>query len=346
MPVLVALAVSPVAADAAPAADLVVVWAPGATIAPIEAAAHRHGAAVIDRSPAPPPVVETPKFLQRGRDAYDALRLDEAQAALDQARELADRTGAAGLGQSQLSDLFLYRALVRVTPPQNDAAAAWDELITAIVVDPSRTLDPARFPPKVVELFARAHDTVLRDHPQATLAVDAPAGCVVLIDGTAVAGPVLRTTGPHWVRVTCADHAPSGTRVDLTSLGAHIPANPIAYAPPSDADLLVQARVSGARAMIVVEVHGQLATARLIGIDGKERDRRTVAITGELSPLARVVDELLTPPVVATHHWYQSKWAWAGGAALLAAAILVPVTAAIASDTGATTWTAKVKVPW
>lgn len=341
---LVVLGIAPVVADAAPAADLVVVWAPGATIAPVEAAARRHGAAVIDRSPAPPPTVETARFLTAGRDAFDALRFDDAQAALDQARDLADRSGAAGLTQAQLSELFLYRGLVKTA--QNDAAAAWDELITSIVVDPSRTLDPARFPPKVVELFTRAHDTVLRDHPQASLAVEAPAGCVVLVDGTAVAGAVLRPTGPHWVRVTCVDHAPSGTRVDLTSLGARIPANPAAYAPPGDAELLVQARVSGARAMIVAEVHGQLATARLVGIDGRERDRRTVAVPGDLTPLARVVEDLLTPPILVKSHWYQSKWAWAGGAALVAAAVLVPITAIVARDTGATTWTAKVKVPW
>ena len=344
LPLLAALAVTLRVAHAAPVADLVVVCAPKASIAPVEAIARRHGAAVIDRSPGPPPAVETARFLQRGIDAYDALRFGDAQADLDQARDLADRTGAAGLKQNQLSELFLYRGLLRSA--QNDTTGAWNELVTATVIDPTLSLDPARFPPKVVEQFDRAKQTTQQDHPQATLAVDAPAGCIVHVDGIAVGGPVSRTTGPHWVRVDCPDHAPSGARIELTVLGAHIPSSPTPYTPPADAELLIQARAIGAHAMIVAEVHGQLATARLVGIDGRELDRRTVNVSGDLAQLADAIDKLLTPPVVATRRWYQSRWAWAAGAAVIAAAVLVPLTAAIANNGGATTWTAKVKVPW
>ncbi|MCX5747113.1 MAG: hypothetical protein NT062_31975, partial [Proteobacteria bacterium] len=76
-------------ADAAPSADLVVVWAPNRSIAPIEAVARELGLGTIDRSPtpaAPPPAIAA--ILRRGIDAYDALRFPEAATLLDQARDL------------------------------------------------------------------------------------------------------------------------------------------------------------------------------------------------------------------------------------------------------------------
>ena len=111
-------ALLPASTMAAPAADVVVVWAPGAKVAPIEEVARRAGAAVVDRSPLADGVPDTASLLQRGIEAYDALRLDDAWEALDEARALADRTGAAGLTQAQLADLFLYRGLVKIQ--QND----------------------------------------------------------------------------------------------------------------------------------------------------------------------------------------------------------------------------------
>ena len=335
------LAAMAASASAAPAADVVVVWAPGASIQPIEAVAQRHGAAVIDRSPAPPAVVETAQFLQRGIDAYQALKLDAAQAALDQARVLAEKTGAAGLTKTQLSDLFLYRGLVKIAA--GDETAAWDELVTAITIFPTRTLDPEQYAPKVKELLARVEDDVLHKHPQAQLSLDAPPGCTAFVDGEAVAGPMLRITGPHWIRVACPDHAPWSTRVDLTTLDSHIVASPKPYEPPAEAELLVQARASGARAILVIEIRGPIASVGLLGIDGRERERRTFTVDQNLGALAAGVDEMLSPPVVATRAWYKSRWAWAAAAAIVTAAIVIPITAALASDNGATTWTATVK---
>jgi hypothetical protein len=334
LPLLAALAAVPVAdVAAAPAADVVVVWAPGVSAAPVEQVARAHGAAIIDRSPAPPPTVETALLLTRGIAAYDALKLDEARAVLDQARDLADRTGAAGLSTAQLSDMFLYRGLVRAQA--GDETAAWDELVTSIAVEPSRELDPARFPPKIVEQFRRARDTLQHERPAGDLQLDVPPGCTPYVDGAASSGKAHILTGPHWIRVECADRTPWGQRIDLTTVGAHLAPDPSPYAPPSDAELLVQARVAGARGLVVAEVHGAIATARLVALDGRERDRRTVGVSQGLAPLATAVAELLTPDA-AKHRWYKSRWAWAAGAAALAAIVLVPVTAAIASDTGAT----------
>ena len=343
MAFLAVLAAAP-AAEAAPTADVVVIWTPGANPAPVAEAARAHGAAAIDRSPATQADTgASAKMLTRGVAAYDSLRLDEARNVLNEARELADRTGAAGLTTAQLSDIFLYRALVFAQ--QGDDTQAWDNFVIAVIVDPTRELDPARFPPKVAEQLARAKESTLHDHPAADLSVTVPAGCATSIDGAPSSGKAHLITGPHWIHVDCADRPPWGQRVDLTNLGSSLAAEPPRYAPPTDDEMLVQARVAGARALVVAELHGTVATARLIALDGRERDRRAVAITGsDLAPLAAAVADLLTPPV-DRHHWYQSRWAWAAGAAALAAIVLVPITAAIASDTGATSVNGRPKGP-
>jgi hypothetical protein len=327
---------------AAPAADVVVVWAPGAKVAPIEEVSRRAGAAVIDRSPVANAIPATASILRRGIEAYDALRLEDAWATLDEARALADRTGAAGLSQAQLADLFLYRGLVKIQ--QGELTAYWDELATSVTIDPVRVLDPARFPPRVASELARVHDA-LQDRKRVTLAVDAPPGCTALIDGaaaSAVASAQL-LVGSHWVVVTCADRAPWGTRVEVTGDQLVVARNTV-LAPPTDDDVLIQARTVGATAFVAVEIRSGVGTARLVGVDGRERDRRSVAITGDLVPLARAVGQLLAP--IAKPHWYESRWAWAAGAALAAAAIVVPLTAAITQNTSPSTWTAKPVFTW
>ncbi|HEY3806844.1 MAG TPA: hypothetical protein VGL61_29775 [Kofleriaceae bacterium] len=336
--ILVIVAASAPRAVAAPASDVVLVWAPGESARAIADVAKARGAAMIDLSPQPPAMAETASFLQRGIAAYQAIKFTEAQAALDQARDLADKTGAAGLTNAQLSDLFLYRGLVRVA--QGDETGAWDELVTATVVHPTRTLDPDQYPPKVAELLGSVQDEVLHKHPQAKLEIVAPEGCTVVVDGEPIAGPVLRLTGPHWVRVTCGSFEPWATRLDLTSLDARVIASPKPYARPDDASLLVQARVAGARSFVAVEVGDNVALVRAIGIDGREHDRESIAVHGDLAPAAPLVDAMLAPKVAA-RHWYRSRWTWAAAAAVIAAAIAVPITAAIAGEGGVTSWTVK-----
>jgi hypothetical protein len=336
-------------AAASPTADLVIVWAPGAKSASIEAVARGAGAVMLDRSPAADVRPNVAALVRRGLDAYDGLRLDEARATLDEASLEIDRTGAAGLTATQLSDLFLYRGLVRAQV--GDPTSAWDELVTAVVVDPSRVLDPARFPPRVVAELQRAQAAVA-ERPRATLSVVTPPGCAVAVDGTPVAEPysprtsassVAEVAGAHWVRVTCADHAPWGSRVDVTAPATTITAHPIAYEPPSDADVMIQARAASARAVIIVEVHGAIATARLIGAEGREHDRRTVAATPDLALVAEAVGQLLQPR--EGPRWYQSRWVWAAGAVAIAAAILIPITSVLAHDSRASSVNLKINPP-
>jgi hypothetical protein len=320
-----------------------VVWAPGAKVSPIDDVARRDGAAVIDRSPAANPLPATAAIIKRGIEAYEALRFEDAWATLDEARALADRTGAAGLTQTQLADLFLYRGLVKLQ--QGEQTAEWDELVTSVTIAPVRVLDPGRFPPRAVSELERVHKE-LEDHgKKATLAVDSPPGCTAMIDGAAANATAAAKTlvGSHWVYVTCADRAPWGTRVEVTGDQLVVARN-TALAPPTDDEVLIQARTVGAKAFVAVEVRSGVGTARLVGIDGRERDRRSVAVTTDLGPLAVAVNELLSP--VAKTHWYESRWVWAAGAVAVAAAILIPVTAAVTSRSDPSTWTSRPVYTW
>jgi hypothetical protein len=322
-------------AVAAPKADLVVVWAPGMRVAPVESAAKQAGAAFINQSPSPEAAAQTAQLVAKGIAAFEALELDQAWQFLEQARSETVRLGGAGLSRAQLSDLFLYRGLIKIQ--QGDTTSAWDELMAASTIEPTRELDPGRFSPKVRAEFDRARATVTAK-PRANLTVKAPDGCTVNVDGVPAPGPVNVPVGSHWINASCTDRRPIGYKVELTS-DVTVPIEPAPYLPPSDSDLLVQARTAGSRAFVSVEVRAGVATARLVGLDGRERDRKTVTVTGDLGPVADALTELLTP--APERHWYQSKWAWVSIGAVAAALIAIPVTAALSKDSGSPDATAR-----
>jgi len=269
--------------------------------------------------------------VQAGVQAFDELKFDDAWKSLERARSEVDRTGADGLTQAQLSDLFLYRALVRAQ--QGDTTNGWEELVAANTIDATRELDPGRFAPKIRSEFERAQATVKNKGTQ-KLSVRAPENCRVFVDATNATGAVELIVGRHWVRVTCADRRPEGHKVELVG-GSPItlPIEPVPILPPTDTDLLVQARTAGARAFVVAEVRGNVATARLVGLDGRERDRKTVSIGTDLAPLADAVTALLTPPPEVK--WYERRWVWVAGGAGIAALIAVPLTLLLSQDSGA-----------
>jgi hypothetical protein len=316
-------------AEAAPTADLVVVWAPGMRTAPVVAAARGAGAAVIDQTPKPEESAQTAQLVIKGLDAFERLEFDEAWQLLDTARSEVDRNGAAGITQAQLSDLFLSRGLIKAQ--QGDSNASWEELVVANTVDPTRELDPGRFAPKIRAEFERAQATV-KNKGKAKLKVSVPEGCRVFVDAAIAPGAVVLIVGRHWVNVRCPDRRPRGEKLELVGGDVTLPIEPILISPPTDTDLLVQARTSGARAFVLAEVRGNVATARLVGLDGKERDRKTVTIGTDLEPLADAVTALLTPK--AHTPWYRTKWVWAAGGALTAAAIVLPLTIFATQDNG------------
>lgn len=328
------------AASAKPAADVVIVWAPGAKVTPIEAAARDAGVAVIDRSPAARATRDTGATIARGMAEVDALHTDEAAKLLDEAKAEVDRTGAADLAQSALSDLFLYRA--RVAADRNDTAAAWDALTTAVIVAPTRVIDPGRFSPSVREEIERARATIA-GRPKAALIVSAPSGCRVMIDG-APATQAPYVIGPHWVHVTCPDREPWGTRVELVAADTRIIAGNAEVEAPTDDELLVQARAVAARAFVGIRVKGGVAMLRLVGADGRELDRRTVRIERDLVPAAAALKSLLAGSRgVVERRWYDSPWFWVGVGAVVGMGIALPI--ALTSENAQETFPTRIPTP-
>ncbi len=320
-------------ASAAPAADVVIVWAPDHDVAPLAAAARAAGAALIDRSPRTALPAEPPDAaIRRGIESYEALQLERAWAIFEEVRATLDRTGATGTTPARISDLFIYRGAIRTQ--RADPDGAWEELVTAMAVAPARVLDPARFPPRTIEELERARKAATA-RPRVALAVEAPADCAITIDGMGVALRELSVlAGAHWVSAACPGAAPWGARGDAFEPATRGRAAPGALEPPPEAEALIQARVGGASGLVIAEVRGRLATLRRLGIDGRERDRRTVAVAGPsrdaLVPVAEALRDVLQP--ARREKWYRSRWVWAAGAAGLAAAIMLPLALALSDD--------------
>ena len=109
--------------------------------------ARRDGGAFVDLSPAPQPPPSAPAELRHAIAAYQEFDYGRAMKHLSAAMKEVRTTGAHGLSNSELCDLFIYRALVRSA--QGDSSAAWDDFVQAALVDPTRHLDAVRFSPSV-----------------------------------------------------------------------------------------------------------------------------------------------------------------------------------------------------
>ena len=329
---IVVTLVAPPAAAAAPAADVVIVWAPEHDTAPLAAAARDAGAALIDRSPRAVPGEPPDAAIRRGIETYEALQLERAWAIFEEVRAALDRTGAAGASPGRLSDLFLYRGAIRTQ--RGEPEGAWEELVAAMVVAPARVLDPARFPPRTIEELERARKAATA-RPRVAVAIEAPADCAIAVDGAGVAlRDLALPAGSHWVSAACPGAAPWGARIDVVEPATRVRVAPVPLEPPPEADALVQARAGGASGLVLAEVRGRIATVRRIGLDGRERDRRAVAVAGTapgaLAPVAEALRDVLRPAPRAK--WYRSRWVWAAGAAGLATAIVLPLSLALSND--------------
>jgi hypothetical protein len=158
----------------------------------------------------------------------------------------------------------------------------------------------------------------------------------VYVDGVPSPGTIQLPVGSHWINGSCPDSRPDGYRLELTG-EMTFPFHPPPYPLPNDSDVLAQARVAGhgLNSFISIEVRSGVATARLVGIDGRERDRKTVKVdNGDLTPVGDALLALLVPP--PPKHWYKSKWTYAGAGAIAAALIAIPVTLVLTSNTGPT----------
>lgn len=338
-------------AVAAPTPPLVVVLGPGQHDATgraknaLRLASRRRGSVLLDLTskPAPPPRARI--ALSRGIDAYVKLRYDDAIKQLGRGIAEARRTGAAGLSPSALSDLFLYRGLAHTR--RGDAASAWDDFVRAATIAPSRTLDPVRFPPRVVEAFDRAVKRVTAKSPLTTR-VAVAANCKVHVDGRSVQPrqAVSLARGHHYVRAVCPGYAPYGARVAVLANNHDISPSLQRPVQPTRAQLLAMARARGTGAIVIATVAVSATAPPSLGLELV--DARTARTLGTVfAPLtgddvtARVVtategliDRVVTPQapvkprivhVIEPRRWYQKGWVWAIAGAVVTAAVLTPL---------------------
>ena len=316
---------------AAPAADVVVAWS-AAPLGPVGDAvsdtAARAGASFVDASPEAVPLPDPRPLIKRGIAAYGSLEFDAALTALDAAAGIVDQTGAALVDATALGDLFLHRALTHTQ--RGEDSRAWDDFLAAAGIDPTRVLDPAGFPPRVVERFAQAR-AQLAATPRGRVKLVGPASCRVRVDGAAVGarGELELAFGRHWLDAACDGRTPVRHRlvVDRAAMEAATAGPEIK--PPDDAALLIQARSAAARAIVAVTIVARTAVVRRLGVDGKEQDRASLALRGAAVADARTISlavgRLLAPPPPPSRTpWYRSRWAWAAAGAAAASAILIP----------------------
>lgn len=310
--------------------------------AELAAVAQARGTALLDLSPEPPPRPEAGQHLRRAIEAYQSFDYERAQTEVQAVLDEVGRTGGAGLSAGELGDAHIHAALVATE--RGNATAAWEHFVQAVVLDPSRRLDPVRYPPRVVESFERALAAV-GESPPAAVRVDVDRACEVALDGRPAhpgdTVPIAR--GAHYLRVRCAGHADHGGRVLVARDSVTLRPELVAEARPSAAALRALAGQRGAArvlAAVAVLASGAAPTLTLTLIDvatGKERGR-VLASLGQDTPETRaglrraaerlLDDDLGDPRVRAPAReptpWYRRPWVWGVTGAAVGAAVLLP----------------------
>lgn len=347
------IAAIPAPAAAQEAAPLVIVTTPAAASRQARPArdalarfARDRATAFIDLTPA---VAESPQardHLRRGIEDYQAFKFPSALQHLEAGLAEATRTGALGLSPGELSDLLIYRALVLTE--LGDASRAWDDFVRAVVLDPSRRLDAARFPPRVTEPFSRAVEqvtggrsaTLILAIPGARTAALDPASCQTVLDGRLVARGEPQTVpwGEHYVRIACPDHQPHGAVVLIKEPERRLEPALRPRSVPTLDDALGVARRQGAASLLWAELtlpDSRTPTLALQLVDvasGKARRRASLrAAAGSENDIVAAATRLLAPESVVAapvrdrpRPWYRKPWFWGVVGASVATAVLLP----------------------
>ncbi len=141
-------------------------------------------------------------------EAYRAMKLEDAADDLRKLVAEVARTGGGDLDRRGLGDLFLHLGLTEQELGHVDAA--WDAFVAAANVDPSRTIDPARVPPRAAAIYHRA----IAEHSKGTsvdVSIELPPGATLRIDGETQrrdAGPVALSVGTHYVQIESEGNEP------------------------------------------------------------------------------------------------------------------------------------------
>lgn len=302
------------------------------------------GGVLVDIGPKAERVLSASSELRRAVAAYHEFDFQSAMKHLNDAIVEAVATGAAGLSTSELSDLFMFRALVRKT--QGDSTSAWEDFVQAALIAPTRHLDAVRFSPSVVASFERARKEVA-EGKYAALRVKVESSCEVFVDARSLGPelPISLPIGKHFLRVSCVGKNTYASQVLLLATGQEI--SPQLHRPeiPSPEALASIARSRGFGHFIWVHadtgtVAGPIAVFELWQTGGKLLARTKIGLSlapSDRQAVERAMERLesywapkqsvlaVPPRVVATEvPWYRSPWVWAGAGALVATSVLLP----------------------
>lgn len=272
--------------------------------------------------------------LEAARADYAAFRFADALPKLDQLARQADARGGGELDQRQLAELYLYRGLARLEV--GPAESAWDDLVRAARLDPTRVLDPARFAPRVVVVYRRAAAEASQ-LPHADLEVAAPDGALVRLDGRVLNGGASVVVGPHFVTVAATGYEPWAGVVTVAGARERLQPPLRRYEPPDADRLLAMTRERApARILAGAVVRGEpgwrFVARQLTPADGKivsgsaALDDAPVAVTVEQVVARLMPSELPAPIAAARTPLYRRWWIWAAAGGVAAAlAVVIPV---------------------
>jgi tetratricopeptide (TPR) repeat protein len=161
---------------------------------------------------------EADYWLEEAERALEMLELDVAQEAHAKALEAFSQSAKL---KRPVSELFLSRAFLFYA--QGNTSAAQKELAEAAILDPTLTLDPIRYPPKLLKLYKTALQEV-KKKPTAKIEVIAPKESTIWVDGVLYQASRVFPVGSHYVRVEVSGGLPFVQKITLSSAGAQLTA--------------------------------------------------------------------------------------------------------------------------
>lgn len=307
------------------------------------ALARRRGAAAVRETPGR--AVDNPLTarLARALSLQQSLDLKGAVAAFDDVEREAVARGGGTLSEGELTDLYAHRAGAHAA--LGDEADAWNDLVEAAALAPGRSLDPARFPPRLIETARRARESL---PPSATLVVTAqPADAVIIVDGQLYGRgrvEVARSPGRHFVRAERAGFVAGGRVVESAGATTDVRITLAPATAPTSSEIARRGALADANRIVGGYIAGGAhATLTLVLVErsGRALGKASLAVDDQLTSgaLAGAVDTLLgdaehrgtAPPPVA---WYRRPLVWGIAGGLAAAALGVGLAVGLANREG------------
>jgi hypothetical protein len=293
------------------------------------ALARRRGAAAIRETPGRATDEPLTARLARALALQQSLDLKGAIAAFDEVEREAVARGGGTLSEGELTDLYAHRAGAHSA--LGDDADAWNDLVEAAALAPGRALDPARFPPRLIEASRRAREAL---PPAGTLIVVAqPSDAVIIVDGQLYGRgrvEVPRPSGRHFVRAERAGFIASGRVVESGAGSTEVRVTLAAAPSPSAAEIARRGALAEAGRTVGGYIAGGAHAAVMLVLverGGRVLGKSSLPVDEQLTSgaLAGAVDALIgdgdrrgtAPPPVA---WYRRPLLWgiAGGVAAAA----------------------------